>query len=422
MEKLIRILQESHPDAYRICETTTISHQAYFIKQKLDQHRISKTRHTTVTVYMDEGNMRGLASKEIYNDLEEDEIRQEIEDLKFNASLAQNPYFELPKNNKHYEECKEMDILSSYRNVIEAIQSVKDTETESINSYEIFVEQEYVHIVNSEGVDVSYNNASDFVEIVINSTKDNHEVEICKMMKCGADQKPEEIRRFVENIFHSAKDKNNAVPLQKMHHAHVLISGEDLKEFFRYFISKSSTSSIYSQTSQVKVGDVIQTGDDCDKVTLKAVAQIPFSSSNIPYSSDGVEIKDFTVVENGVYKTLNGDSRTAYYLKVEGVCPINNFVVSPGSKSIEEMKKEPYLEACAFSNFQMNPMTGDFGGEIRLGYYYDGEKTVPVTSGSITCNMDRVVNHIYFSKEMQQVDNCILPLYIELFDITVAGE
>ena len=91
-------------------------------------------------------------------------------------------------------------------------------------------------------------------------------------------------------------------------------------------------------------------------------------------------------------------------------------------ENVEEMKKNEYLEIDQFSNFQMDSMTGDFGGEIRLAYYYDGNTVTPVTAGSITCNMNEVLNHIYLSQQQSQYDYCIVPSTIELFDVNVAGQ
>ncbi|MBR0384915.1 MAG: hypothetical protein IJI05_00030, partial [Erysipelotrichaceae bacterium] len=50
---------------WKLVEKTTLSHQAFFVKQQLDQHRISDTVATTLTVYVDQetenGKMRGSA-------------------------------------------------------------------------------------------------------------------------------------------------------------------------------------------------------------------------------------------------------------------------------------------------------------------------------------------------------------------------
>ena len=85
------------------------------------------------------------------------------------------------------------------------------------------------------------------------------------------------------------------------------------------------------------------------------------------------------------------------------------------------MESQPYLKVVQFSGLMVNPITGDFGGEFRLAYLYDGEKVTPVTSGSITGNMNTALNNCYLSRESMQLDNCIVPEAVELFDINVAG-
>ena len=37
-----------------------------------------------------------------------------------------------------------------------------------------------------------------------------------------------------------------------------------------------------------------------------------------------------------------------------------------------------------FSDFRLDPVTGDFGAEMRLAYWFDGERRRPVTGGSIS--------------------------------------
>ncbi len=421
MERILNALKREKTDDFRIVETTSVSHQAFFIRQEMDQHRICRTRECELTVYVDQDGKRGQARQQIHPDASEEEIVSIIRDLKFNASLAPNPYFELPSHTSYKEERKEPDLMAAFSRIVKAMQEIENEGNEAINSYEVFVNHEYVHVVNSREVDASYNHSSAMIEVVIDSSSKERETEVYKMIRCGIDEDPENIKRKIREVFHTAADKSRAVTTPMLKNAHVLIRGEDLAEFFHYFLSKSSTSSIYSQISQVKKGDVCQKGDG-DKVTLKVKADLKGSSNNIRFSSEGVLSKDYTLVDEGVYVNLNGDSRTAYYLGEKDVAPAFNYIVMPGSKKTEEMKTGSWLEAVQFSNFQMNPMTGDFGGELRLAYWHDGEKTIPVTAGSITCNMNRVLDNMYMSRELQQVDNCVIPLEIELFDINVAGE
>lgn len=424
MDKLINILKNSNVADYQIVQKETISHQAFFVEQKLDQHRINSVTHTTLTIYVDneDKTKRGSSTKEIYQDETEDDIRQDIENMKFNALLAMNPYYPLVGNQKHFEEKSKIDLLDSLKNVVKAIQSIKNTKTEKINSYEIFANQNYIHILNSQNVDITYNQADEMVEIVINSLNKEHEVEVYHMIETGADQTTEEIRNDILEVFKKANDRSKAIPAKKAEKVHVLLSGSDLKEFFNYFVDKINTQLIYGGNSCTKLNDQIQQGDDTDKISLKAVAKLPYSSLNVPYSREGTEASDYMILDNGKYVNYTGSQIYAHYLGLKNVPFAANYQVSGGSKTIEQMKKQPYLEIVQFSSFQVDIITGDFGGEFRLAYYYDGETVKPVTAGSITVNMNDILNHMYLSKETKQYNNWIIPQTIELFDVDVAGE
>ena len=425
LERLIKLLGEAEVSDYRIVEVTEVSHQAFFVKQSLDQHRISNVTHMTLEVYMDSEEdgqkLRGKGSREIYQGESDEQLKADIETLKFNASLAMNPYYEIVKNEKYFEEKKDYNLTEVFDNVVKAMQNVRNTETEKVNSYEVFVTEYYYHIVNSKGVDLSFNTMDEEVEIVINSIDGDHEIEVYHNEKF-ADKPMVEITAGIQKIFEYAKDRTQAKPTRKMMGVNVLMSGKDNADFFEYFLYKTNTQSVFYGNSQVKIGDNCQESDDCDKVTLKLAGYLPHSSRNMPYSKEGNKALDLTIVDNGVYQNYWGDQTTAYYLGLEKATPFNNYVVEPGSRTVAEMKQEPYLEIIQFSSFLMSPVSGDFGGEIRLGYYYDGQTVTPVTGGSITCNMNTALKHIYFSKETKQYDSCIVPQTIQLFDVNVAGE
>ncbi len=138
LETVRKVAERSGLNDWRIVEKTTVSHQAFFVKHKLDQHRISNTTHTTLYIYVDREvngrKMRGSAAHEIFPGTSEEEIARSVQTMKYNASLALNPYYELVKNEKQTEEKKDYDLLKVLRTVVTAIQSVKDTATEKITS------------------------------------------------------------------------------------------------------------------------------------------------------------------------------------------------------------------------------------------------------------------------------------------------
>ena len=98
-----------------------------------------------------------------------------------------------------------------------------------------------------------------------------------------------------------------------------------------------------------------------------------------------------------------------------------NLAVSGGSRSEAELRQGTWLEPVEFSDFQVDPMTGDIFGEIRLAYWHDGERTVPVSGGSISGNMHALLGELRLSAETVQYDNWRVPALTRLGGVTVTG-
>ena len=82
--------------------------------------------------------------------------------------------------------------------------------------------------------------------------------------------------------------------------------------------------------------------------------------------------------------------------------PTGNFTnmkVNCGNTTEEELKKEPYIECLKFSGMQMDSFSGFFGGEVRLGIYFDGQNAYPVTGFSISGNIFEKRGVLTLSKE-----------------------
>merc|ERR1711879_1012057 len=146
------------------------------------------------------------------------------------------------------------------------------------------------------------------------------------------------------------------------------------------------------------------------------------STYSSKYDADGVLLEETEVISEGVLKAILASNRYAYYLGIKPTGMIGNTIYSGGSKSVKELKQGPYLELLKFSAFQMDRFTGNFGGEFRLGIYYDGEKEIPVALGSISGNIKVSQKEMYLSKETTQMNRFIAPKIIKLKDVVIAGE
>nr|MCR5684517.1 hypothetical protein [Lachnospiraceae bacterium] len=143
---------------------------------------------------------------------------------------------------------------------------------------------------------------------------------------------------------------------------------------------------------------------------------------SVPFSDEGTPMIERRLLDRGVLKTYYGNVRFSRYIGTEPTGYYRSIRVDAGSTSVEEMKKQPYLQVVNFSDFQMDDFTGHFGGEIRLAFLFDGEKVTPVTGGSVNGSIIDTQASMLLSKETQVEDGYEGPLAVCFDNIPVAGE
>jgi len=139
------------------------------------------------------------------------------------------------------------------------------------------------------------------------------------------------------------------------------------------------------------------------------------------FDAEGVYLKDVVLLEKGIIKNIIATNRYAHYLDLPVTGNIQNLDIKAGSKPEKVLRKTPYLEIISFSAFQMDPMTGFFGGEFRLGIYHDGYDSIPVTLGTVSANMKEAQKEMFFSSERVQSNNIITPKIVKFNKMTIAG-
>ena len=111
----------------------------------------------------------------------------------------------------------------------------------------------------------------------------------------------------------------------------------------------------------------------------------------------------------------------ASYLGLEDAFIPTNFIASGGTHSEKELRSKPYLELVEFSDFQVDSMTGDLFGEIRLGYWHNGNSVIPVSGGSISGSMLDLAGKMFLSEETVQYNNWCIPAATLLEGVSVTG-
>ncbi len=414
---LLSLLRTSGADAWELTETRTEGWEFYFIRHALDQHRVRNVTHTSVRVYKksEDGAFLGSASSEIHESATEEETRELLSRLLFQASLVRNPVYTL--NEPRPVEPLQLDlpdISSMARDFMEAMQQIPETAGESINSYEIFVHLRTRHFMNSNGIDLTETSPDSMIEVVVNARAEEHEIELYRAYTSGTCSKDDLIRDLTDTL-RFGRDRLHTVPTPPISTAPVILSTSAAVDVYRYFAERMGAAMKYRRLSDWEIGQKV-----CDaNLTLEAVRTLPNSSGNHAFDPEGAPVRDLLLIENGTARAFWGSEQYAGYLGLKDAFIAENFRVSGGTSSASELRTGNYLEVVEFSDFQVNSMTGDIAGEIRLGYWHEGDRTTIVSGGSVSGNMRETP--LSFSKETRQYDTCLIPSVTRLETMHITG-
>lgn len=422
IERVKTILNQIGVSIYEIDETKDESVELFFVRKNLDMRRQKMVKTAEVTVYREfmEGEKHCLGSSAVVvqESLTEEELEKRLQSAWYAASFVKNQYYELPKGEKKEMiqvpgNMAEKDLAECAKAYTAAMFEMDTEEDVFINSAEIFLHRIEKRIVNSNGIDVSYRNERAKGEFVVQCIG-AQDVETYEDF-AYSELNTEALQQKVKATLEQTRARATAMQAPSAGEYRVILSGKYVETLLSYYLNRANVAYIYQKYSNYEVGCQVQ-GDEVqgDKlhVTLKAT---------VPYSGEGISMKDRELIKDGKLQILCGGARFSYYMGVEATGNYSGLEVEAGKTSLEEMKKTPYLHIVNFSDFQMDVFSGYFGGEIRLAYWFDGEKVIPVTGGSINGSILDVQKNLTFSKEMQVEKDFTGPFAVAIEGISVAG-
>ena len=420
-DKIIELLKNSGVDGWEVIDKVTEGWEFYFVKHELDQNRVRDVEHISVEVYrkLEDGKFLGSASQEISPTATEDEAKKIIADLYERASYVKNPYYELGKKSAELKN-KDFDPKDMAKDFIEALNEVAETDTEYINSYEIFAEKIRKRYVNSEGVDMTVTYPNSIVEVVVNAKNEEHEIELYNMYTSGTCDK-EALKKEIALSLQCGKDRLKTTPTPLIKKAPLVLSTKDAVMIGQWIAMRMHAGMVYRKMSNWEIGKPVCDDVKGDTITMKSIKELPNSSKNIGMDSQGNIVRDMDIVRDNIPQNFWGDRQFAYYMGIKDSFMPNNYELEGGKSSEEELRQGTFLEVVEFSDFRVDNLTGDIAGEIRLGYWHDGDKTTIVSGGSVSGSLPELIKDIRFSKEQKQYDNAVVPTVIRIADITIAG-
>lgn len=423
IDRIKKALELSGVNRYKIVENKADSVELFFIKKDLDMNRKKDVTQYEVVVYkrfkVDDTEYMGEASVKVYQTMTIEEMTELFRGALYAAGFVRNENYPLVSGGKEefktiYSNFSDYSLEEGAEKIREAIYKEDFYENGGINSCEIFLIKNRKRIINSQGLDVSYENYSSEIEC-ITEWKENDEVEIFNLFK-PTELNKEQLGMQVTNAIETAKWRDKAKETVDTGKYRVILSHDAVKEIFNYYNEMTDAQTIYDEISDFKVEDEIQ-GKEVkgDKITITL-------NPKTPYDRDGIKTRNITIIENGIVKAISGTQRFSSYIGVEPIGAVMDIKVSLGSKSLEEMKQGDYLHLTTFSGFEVNVVTGDFAGEIRLGFLCKDGVLTPITGGSVSGNIKDIQGDMVLSKDELKDSWYEGPLAIEIKDVNIAGK
>ena len=414
LDKILTAIKALGASAYAIDNVKTESIELFYVKRREDMRRAKEIEVYKVTLYVDEDGKRGSSVTEIGLGDPDEDIIEKLEDTMVSARAALNPYFELPEAEKATCDLPSTSLIEEATKILESTFEAKD-EKAFVNSLEVFATRERIHRITSVGADITYYRQSVSGEYVA-QCKEPEDVEIYENFKYARADKKTHMEK-VSNTLRSVRERAIATASVKTGEYDLIIDDANLSALISdFYLERLNAADIYAGYSDVKIGQNVQ-GDDVEgerlDITLKATA---------PFDIEGVRISSLSLIKNGVAIAYHGSNRYCRYLGLRPTGIYGSLELNNGSMSLREMLTDGCVYVKRFSDLQIDPFSGTFGGEIRLGYLYKNGEAIPFAGGSVGGSILSAGKNMIFSKERCERYEYSGPLAIKLFNISLSGE
>lgn len=403
MSTLIELLKKSKKlDGFKVNTNLIETSELFFVHKKLETVRHTKTSNVKATVYVNHDDFFGQADFTVYASNTEDEIKDKIEMGYQNALLVNNKPFTLPSG-----EVKEFKSDSNFNNyslnelaslISEAVFKADNYLDGGINALEIFVTKKTVIVENSTGLKKTQVLYDTMIEAIPTWNGNDESVELYEQYHVGY-LNPEEITKEIKNKMEEVHARFEAKKPDSKLKGNIILRPHEISEILDTIITNANYGYIYTHQNLYNVGDKIQNSDSCDKLNIKILGNLKGSVSSSFFDIDGIDLESQDIIKDGVIVNGYGSNKVCQYMNkpVTGMLPCTELL--EGSFSKKELYKEPYLECVSLSGIQLDQYNDYIGGEIRLGYYFDGNKKYPVTGISFSGKLSDALNTIRLSKE-----------------------
>ena len=403
MKKVIEILKANADISdWKINLHRRESCELFFIKGALDCVRRTDTTNNLVTVYVDGENCRGDAQFYVYPSTTDAELERACAEAVKRAKLIKNAPYALPEDEKgEYtvdSNFPSREALELAKEIAAACFEANAVENAAINSLEVFVTKHTEEIINSRGLAKKQTRFDAMVEAIPTYNGEKESVELYEQYNFSRWDKNALMEEIAGKMTEVKARYEAAAPTFSLSCPVILRAGE-LRQLFGEIAWDIDYSSVYSRSGLHKKGDAIQPAGGGDRLNITLLGELPGSVRSSRFDIDGLALGELRVVEKGIVLAYHGSNRYGQYIgeRPSGILPCVS--VEAGSLSEEAFTAGPALEIVSMSGLQVDFYSDYIGGEVRLAYYFDGEKTLPLTGISVAGKLSEVLAEIRFSEK-----------------------
>ena len=403
MKTTIELLQKhSQVSDYKINIHNKESYELFFVKGKLETVRRTNTCDKEVTVYVDHGEYKGDSQFFIYPSTTTEQISTLIDKAVGKALLINNKGYTLPG-----AETGAFEVESNFKNyapaglaaaISKAVFDANQVERATLNSVEVFINKHTETVINSRGLHKTQVKYDAMVEAIPTYNGEDQSVELYEQYNFGSFDEAA-LKREISGKMAEVKARYEAVKPGHEIACKVILNAQELAQLFFNIAYDLNYSSVYSHSNLFKKGDAIQKAPVGDLIGITMSGEVAGSVRSAKFDGDGMSLGSIRLVEDGKAVNYFGANRYGQYLGETPTGELRCLCADAGTAEASAFCEGPYLEVISMSGLQVDFYSDYIGGEIRLAYYHDGSKLIPVTGISISGALGDVLSHIRLSSE-----------------------
>ncbi len=376
--------------------------ELFYIHGKLETVRRADNCDKEVTVYVDHDGFKGDAQFYVYPSTTEAQIATLICEAVEKATLINNQTYSLPQAQtgeyavpSNFCDYEPADLASL---IADAVFDANTISGASLNSVEIFINKHTETVLNSRGLHKTQRRYDAMVEAIPTFNGEKQSVELYEQYNF-AEYSRELVTEEIAGKLQEVKLRYEAITPDDPINCKVVLNKQELSELFWNIADDLNYSSIYSHSNLRSKGDCVQNQPTGDKIGITMFGQIPGCIRSSSFDSDGLSLGSVRLIEDSRVINYFGSNRYGQYLNETPTGNLRCLSVDAGSAEEDAFSAEPTLEVISMSGLQVDFYSDYIGGEIRLAYYNDGNKVIPVTGISISGSLSEVLQDIRLSQK-----------------------